>query len=524
VNAKCVAMFELVRRATVPIGRAADREHLGTGFFVAPGSLLTAAHVVGEYANDPAGVEVFWDGEPKPCTSIVLLADPPAGWLDNGAPYPWPDVAILEVAHEGHPCVRLSTERPPEAVPRPWLYAWGYARDYDPDAVGGTSVRVEYVGPIEQSSPPPAPGQDTPTLLSLMWARVIPGMSGAPLLDERTLEVCAIMKRTRTELAVEGGFATAIADVRGLAANNAAVKDLIAAHDAYHDEHDVDAEADATARWGRLPNDVAALVERHDLVAALAQGLADFEYPVDLDGVDDPDRAQCVARALFATDVKTVGLVLKQLVEQRVLDSPDALSLFDTVACCLPVSKEWRSEDPDRPVHWWVAPEAADQLAHEMRAQERRVAHVATDKRGTVQMLARRASRTKRLELHDADALGDVTPEGASFLECVDAVIRDITHAEKGWQRNPVERELTKDFIEDLGKLIPLPSIRLQPADLAALRDEFGDLPYVLYGREVFDALGTSKAIVSIRPEFDAGQEGVALFFRRALEPLEKAS
>ena len=156
--------------------------------------------------------------------------------------------------------------------------------------------------------------------------------------------------------------------------------------------------------------------------------------------------------------------------------------------------------------------------------QERRIAHVATDNRPTVQMLARRASRTKRLELHDADALGDLTPERASFLEHVDAVIRDITHAEKGWQRDPVARGLTKGFIEGLGKLIPLPSIDLQPGDLAALRDEFGDLPYVFYRRHVSNALGTSKTIVSIRPEFDAGQEGKALWYRRTLEPRERAS
>ena len=217
MSAKDVAIFELVRRATVPIGRAADHEHLGTGFFVAPGIALTAAHVVGEYADDPGGVEVFWNGEPKACMSVELLAEPPPGWPENEAPYPWPDAAILEVAHDGHPCVRLSAKWPLEANPRAWLYSWGYARDYDPDAVGGTSVRVEYVGPTEQSSPPPAPGQAASMLLNLMWAKVIPGMSGAPLLDERTLDVCAIMKRTRTDLAVEGGFATAIADVLNLA-------------------------------------------------------------------------------------------------------------------------------------------------------------------------------------------------------------------------------------------------------------------------------------------------------------------
>jgi hypothetical protein len=516
-------MFELVRRATVPIGRAADHEHLGTGFFVAPGMLLTAAHVVAEYEHDPAGVEVFWDGEPKPCTSIALLADPPAGWPANEAPYPWPDAAILEVDHEGHPCVCLSEDWPLEANPRPWLYSWGYARDYDPDAVGGTSVRVEYVGPSEQSSPPPAPGQAAPLLLNIMWARVIPGMSGAPLLDERTLKVCAIMKRTRTELAVEGGFATAIADVCKLAGHNGAVDKLIAAHKAYHDDHDLHALADAAARWGGLPAEVAGLIEKQDVAGALAAELAREGYDVELDGVQDSDRSACVARELFATDVSTLGVVLGRLVQARSLEAPDALWLFDTVACCLPVFKEWHTQDPDRPVAWWIAPEAADQLSHEMRVPERRVAHVATDNRPTAQMLARRASRRRSLYLANADALGDVTPTG-SFLDHVDAVIRSITNAKVGWQGDPRNRERTRDYIERMGTLIPLPDIELKPADLDVLRAEFGDLPYVLCSREVSTALRGSSSVLRIQPDVDADQESDALWFRQTLEPRERAS
>lgn len=519
-----VAMLELVRRATVPIGRAADREHLGTGFFAAPGTVLTAAHVVAEYRDDPGAVEVFWDGKPEKCSSIELLAEPQDGWPANETAYPWPDAAILEVAHEDHPCVRLSTTWPDGGDPLPSLYSWGYARDFDPDAVGGTSVRLQYGGPAEQSSPPPLPGQAAPLLLSITWAKVIPGMSGAPLLDERSLEVCAIMKRTRTEFANEGGFATAIADVLDLAGHNAAVDKLIAAHKAYHDEHDVHAPTEATARWGRLPSDVADLIAARSVAGALAKELTDNDYPVDLDALAEPDRSHCVARELFATDVTTLAVMLYRLIDKRLLDHEDALSLFDTVACCLPISKDWHGKDPDRPVAWWVAPEAADQLLHEVRATQRRVALVATDSRATVQMLARRASRSERLELAAADALGDVTPASRSFLEHVDVVIRSITKAKPGWQSDPRNRAHTRDFIQRTGKLIPLPDVEFAPADLVALRDEFGDLPYVLYRREVSNALGSSPGVVRIRPEFDADQESDALWYRTTLEPPARAS
>jgi hypothetical protein len=520
MNAKCVAMFELVRRATVRIACAADGPHLGTGFFVAPGMLLTAAHVVADYANDPAGVEVFWDGEPKACTSIELLADPPA---DSEMAYPWPDAAILEVGHEGHPCVRLSTAWPPESDPRPWLYAWGYALDFDPNIVGGTSMRVQYVGPSEQSSPPPAPGQAAPRVLSLTWARIIPGMSGAPLLDERTPQVCGIIKRTRTENAAEGGFATAIADVLDLAGQNAAVDKLIAAHDAYHVEHDLHAPADATARWGLLPAQAAGLIETHNVAGALAVQLAEQGYPVELAHVPDADRAACVARALFATDVVTLSVVLGGLVDARSLEPDKALLLFDTVASCLPVFKDWDPQDPDRPVAWWIAPEAAELLWHELRASPRRVAHVATDERPTAEMLARRASRARSLRLADADGLADVPPTG-SFLEHVDAVIRFVTKDKVGWQSDLQHRERTRDFIERKGMLIPLPDIELKPADLAALREEFGDLPYVLCSRKGPIGLQGSHDVLRIQPDIDPYQESEALWYRKTLQPEEQAS
>jgi hypothetical protein len=139
-------------------------------------------------------------------------------------------------------------------------------------------------------------------------------------------------------------------------------------------------------------------------------------------------------------------------------------------------------------------------------------------------MLARRASRKGSLRLHHADGLTDVKPDRNAFLEHVDAVIRSITKAKVGWQGVPRDRERTRDYIERMGTLIPLPDIELKPADLDALRTEFGDLPYVLCSREVSAALRDSPGVVRIRPDFDANQEDDALWYRRTLEPQEQAS
>ncbi len=68
-------------------------------------------------------------------------------------------------------------------------------------------MRLDYVGQIEDTA------DETHDLLKLRWDKVIPGMSGAPLLNEATYGVAAIMKRTMDDGVPEGGYGTAIADV-----------------------------------------------------------------------------------------------------------------------------------------------------------------------------------------------------------------------------------------------------------------------------------------------------------------------
>src|SRR5688500_17704472 len=93
-------LLDLLAACTVPVERSGRFE--GSGFWVAPGELLTCAHVV--HGGEPITVRVGKE---------VLAAEPVSQLLAPGDPaarfYPQPDVALLRVADApvGHPCVRL---------------------------------------------------------------------------------------------------------------------------------------------------------------------------------------------------------------------------------------------------------------------------------------------------------------------------------------------------------------------------------------------------------------------------------
>ncbi len=261
-----IGIHELVRSATVRIEQ--DGEHRGTGFFVAPGFVLTAAHVVAAAKVAGDAVTVRWQGQSLdvPAEKVGLLAEP-----DESDLYPWPDAAWLEVTVDAHPCVPLDESWPADAPP-PTLWSWAFADDLVPGrAIGGVSVRLDYVGRIEDTA------DETHDLLKLRWDKVIPGMSGAPLLNEATYGVAAIMKRTMNNGAPEGGYGTAIADV--LPRLPQAVRD---ARRTYLDEIGPD-DTEAELLWGKL----LARVTRH-LTPAATEALADLArpsrgYPCNLD-------------------------------------------------------------------------------------------------------------------------------------------------------------------------------------------------------------------------------------------------
>lgn len=169
------SLYELLRRCTVRVSFAKKTQ--GTGFFVAPGLILTCAHVVEEAQKSGAVVDAYWNSQSYPAQIKELRATP------------YPDIALLQVNLTDHPCVYLSEE----AKPFDRLYCYGYPDDYP----NGDSATFDCEGWTDDQQP----------LLKLKQGQVRPGLSGAPLLNIPTGRVCGIVKRTRNRDTDLGGRA-----------------------------------------------------------------------------------------------------------------------------------------------------------------------------------------------------------------------------------------------------------------------------------------------------------------------------
>ena len=143
----------------------------GTGFFVAPGLMLTCAHVVRKAVDWQ--VTVFYPAQQK-----TLLATVQAK-ADDGKTL---DLALIELVEplSDHPCVLLDEE--PVAIGQA-LYSYGYLESYT-NAAPVHLVNEGLTG-------------DTPPLLKLQGAQIEKGISGAALLNLKTGKICGMVKETR---------------------------------------------------------------------------------------------------------------------------------------------------------------------------------------------------------------------------------------------------------------------------------------------------------------------------------------
>jgi predicted ATPase len=172
-----------LRTCTVRITRPDGN---GTGFFVGPGLVLTCAHVV------VGGVlDIVWAGHDPVSPGNIVHSGGDAAGTSTG--YPYPDLALIEVALEGHPIAVLDDQQP--ALDE-GLYLWGFPDNY-PAGDSGTYL-------CEGSSGEPEP------LLKLKEGEVRPGMSGAPLLRRLTGAVCGIVRKSRGKGTELGGRAVPI--------------------------------------------------------------------------------------------------------------------------------------------------------------------------------------------------------------------------------------------------------------------------------------------------------------------------
>ncbi|PZS25314.1 MAG: hypothetical protein DLM59_20475, partial [Pseudonocardiales bacterium] len=229
----------------------------GTGFFVAPGEVLTCAHVV--HGGWP--ITVFdADGRDylaEPVTGLLAADDPQAQF------YPQPDAALLRVAGvpDGQPCVRLEAADP--AIGTDVLQLVGFTRGENaPDAIARSGATLH----LETLFEP-----DGCTLYKLREGQVIGGFSGGPLLNRRTGGVCAMVDSSRSLTSALGGFGVPVAAVAGIDAG------LLDRNTAFH-------QADAPRGWALAVEEQARLA----VVRAGGRDLLPLLAPVlDLDW--DPD-------------------------------------------------------------------------------------------------------------------------------------------------------------------------------------------------------------------------------------------
>jgi hypothetical protein len=155
-----------------------EQKFLGTGFFVAPGAVLTCAHV----ASSDAPLKIVWNDHEYRVTGVSRFPDTND---HQETYYPLPDAALLQIAHLDHPCALVSDLEIP--------------RLDDLTAIGYTAIEV----PGESSRD----GQEATLGIFSLEARgwngavlrvkgdfVNPGMSGAPVLDLELGRVVAVVK------------------------------------------------------------------------------------------------------------------------------------------------------------------------------------------------------------------------------------------------------------------------------------------------------------------------------------------
>jgi Trypsin-like peptidase domain/TIR domain len=225
-----VSLEDLLRLCTVQL-RVSDGH--GTGFFVAPGQILTCAHVViGKRNLQKLTSNSCTDGEK---TEFLEMSNRSikVRWQDqeNFAEVviekclPEFDLALLRFEPPPNielPCVHLELEWKTRSGDK--LYLFGYP---DEDFDDGCPATFDFEGLTGDRSP----------LLKFKQGQVRPGMSGAPLLNLNTGRVCGVVKFTRERCSDLGGGAIPMSTVRYQ------FPELVQLQEQYHQQND---------RWKKL--------------------------------------------------------------------------------------------------------------------------------------------------------------------------------------------------------------------------------------------------------------------------------
>lgn len=166
------SLIDLFHQCIVRVKTESDT---GTGFWVAPGTLLTCAHVLGDGSSDDS-VHLKWNGQVYQGLVTELRSR-----IDCA-------VITCNANDIEHPCVRFDED----VHIGDNLYTFGFTDQY----------------PEGDSAAPNVEGfSQDPLLLKLKGAQIRPGLSGAPLLNQQTGGICGMVSRTRDRSSSLGGRA-----------------------------------------------------------------------------------------------------------------------------------------------------------------------------------------------------------------------------------------------------------------------------------------------------------------------------
>ena len=200
-----------LRRFVVRVQTADGESPLGTGVLVAPGWVLTCAHVV-EGLNDVrlvpdrgAGIddagEPPGNAPPAHVPAAVRARSTPRDPAQRTAFWPFPDLAVLELdGWTSHVCAPLVTAEP---VRTSQPHAWGFGRREDDVTSPGGAASFTYVG------------TDGDGYLALKAGDAAPGLSGAPLVCPQRRGVVALASVSRDPRDARGGWASPVSALAG---------------------------------------------------------------------------------------------------------------------------------------------------------------------------------------------------------------------------------------------------------------------------------------------------------------------
>jgi hypothetical protein len=184
----------------------------GTGFFVAPGLLLSCAHVT--RFGKGATVSVHYQGRKLPA-EVILQAPEDVPDPDKFLT-PYPDVSLVSLSERvDHDCVRLTPDLPSVGD---HLRTRGFTKTLPGNFASEPATFTfdgEYIF-------------DDGVYLKLSFGEAVPGTSGGPLLDPKRDLVCGILKTSRARGTDRGGFGIPISAVTRLR------PDLLSENEAFH--------------------------------------------------------------------------------------------------------------------------------------------------------------------------------------------------------------------------------------------------------------------------------------------------